>query len=53
MLPLAIANELDSVIRGLAQDLNSCMRIFFTPMPFAYIVHLRCPARAVACSIFG
>ncbi|BDA51165.1 UPF0187 protein YneE [Coccomyxa sp. Obi] len=41
VLPPALANGLDGVIRGLAQDLNSCMRIFTTPMPFAYIVHLR------------
>ncbi|EIE19862.1 UPF0187-domain-containing protein [Coccomyxa subellipsoidea C-169] len=41
VLPPALANGLDGVIRGLSQDLNSCMRIFTTPMPFAYIVHLR------------
>ena len=42
VLPPAVANGLDGVVRGMAQDLNSCMRIFTTPMPFAYIVHLRC-----------
>ncbi|KAK9902842.1 hypothetical protein WJX75_008328 [Coccomyxa subellipsoidea] len=41
VLPPAVANGLDGVVRGMAQDLNSCMRIFTTPMPFAYIVHLR------------
>ena len=32
-MPPAICNGLDGVIRGLAQDLNACKRIFETPLP--------------------
>ncbi|KAK9803672.1 hypothetical protein WJX72_010504 [[Myrmecia] bisecta] len=37
----AITNSMDNSVRGLLADVNSCMRIFQTSIPLAYIVHLR------------
>lgn len=37
----AISNSMDNSTRGLLADVNSCMRIFQTSIPLAYIVHLR------------
>jgi predicted membrane chloride channel (bestrophin family) len=40
-VPPALVAQLDNNIRGLLTDANACARIVTTPLPFAYIVHLR------------
>jgi predicted membrane chloride channel (bestrophin family) len=40
-VPPTLLAQLDNSIRGLLTDANACARIVTTPLPFAYIVHLR------------
>ena len=40
-VPPALVAQLDNNVRGLLTDANACARIVTTPLPFAYIVHLR------------
>ena len=41
LLHTDLIKALDEMTRGLSNDSGACARIFSTPMPFAYIVHLR------------
>ncbi len=42
MLSSSISSSCDARISAMLGALGSCSRIKHTPMPFAYIVHLRC-----------
>lgn len=50
MLSSSISSNCDARISAMLGALGSCSRIKHTPMPFAYIVHLRCatPQRSTA-----
>ena len=41
MLSGSVSGSCDAKISSMLQALGSCTRIKHTPMPFAYIVHLR------------
>ncbi len=41
-LPLAVTINFEAQMSALIMDVQSCTRIVGTPMPFAYVVHLRC-----------
>ncbi|KAK9813169.1 hypothetical protein WJX72_010064 [[Myrmecia] bisecta] len=41
IIPASTNNDMEGILRGFNADINACKRILGTPMPLAYIVHLR------------
>ncbi len=41
IIPGPVLAGLENQIRAMVADVLACNRIYYTPMPFAYIVHLR------------
>ncbi len=40
-IPPPVLAGVENQIRSLISEVLACNRIFYTPMPFAYMVHLR------------
>lgn len=41
-LPSGMASNMDQEVRALLTALGSCSRLKHTPIPLAYVIHLRC-----------
>jgi hypothetical protein len=46
-VPAPVLAGLENQIRAMIADVLACNRIYYTPMPFAYIVHLRWAGRGL------